>query len=99
MSAFLANVSVASIQRFSDSEVVLVAASSVATSGDIQWTSETGSRVLLVDGTARATLPGGQWQYVTPAVISSVVPGIAQVNARVTINGLRLYGGEAEHSL
>ena len=73
--------------------VEVVAAASSTVSGDVVLTSETGSRVVLADGTAKNQLPGGVWSYVTPGVISTASPGENQVDTVVTISGAGLLGG------
>ncbi|MBS0284456.1 MAG: IPT/TIG domain-containing protein, partial [Proteobacteria bacterium] len=95
VNASLAGVGVTRIRSFNNSVVVLEAAMapSGTPSGDVTWTTDTGSVVSLQDGTARASLVGGVWRYVAAPVISGVSPSIGQVNTRVTITGTGLHGG------
>lgn len=81
------------IDGYTNSVVQVVADASDEVAGDIVLTSDTGSTVILDDGTAKNELVDGKWAYVAPVVIASVEPGIGQLDTRVTISGEGLFGG------
>jgi len=68
----------------SDTEiVVVVAAHPIAATGSVRILMDSGALIERVDG----------WSYVTPGVVSSVVPAIGQIGTQVTINGAGLMSG------
>jgi hypothetical protein len=89
-SVSLAGVLVQVITKSTNTEVEVVAAKSDdATVGDVVITSNTGSKVILTDGTVT-----DRWSYVEPQIITSVFPSSGQVNTVVTIVGTGLLAGD-----
>lgn len=77
----------ATVEHANDSEMTVRAAhSETAHVGDVEVVSDTGARVVLLDG----------WEYVTPASIQSVAPLEGQFGTRVEIRGVGLLGGGME---
>merc|ERR1711990_439325 len=62
--------------------------SSEAKQGDVVITSDTGSKVVLADGTVN-----GQWAYLEQQVVTSIFPSSGQVDTTVTISGSGMLGG------
>jgi len=75
------------VEHANDSEMTVRAVhSETARVGDVEVVSDTGARVVLLDG----------WEYVTPASIQSVAPLTGQFGTRVEIRGVGLLGGGME---
>jgi len=76
----------ATVVSGTDSTIVLtVAAGAAAVTGHVVVTSDTGARAVL----------DNSWQYVAPAVVTSVQPRTGQLNTLITVAGTGLLGGGA----
>ena len=82
-SAFLAGVAVESVTSWSNTSVVVVAASGPAGVGSVRLVADTGA---VIERTA-------MWTYVTAGAVTSVSPSSGQAGTRVTISGSGLVGG------
>ena len=77
----------ATVERANDSEVTVKAGySRTALVGDVEVVSDTGARVVLLEG----------WTYVTPASIQSITPLSGQFGTQVEVRGVGLLSGGME---
>eukprot|EP00729_Bicosta_minor_P032358 gene32358-16533_t len=69
-----------------DSSIIVSAAQSDASQGDVVITANTGAQLTLTDG----------WEYAVPGAIDQVIPASGQLGTSVVINGTSLQGQGGE---